>query len=285
MNGLVQVNAMETCRIAREHGQSQFSVALAVNTLRRLILSMGVGPRMTPVGLLRAMSVGSAALISTVLFVIGPAFAESRNLAPGFTNLPASTRVVLMPVDIELFSISAGGVAEPKADWTQAASNNFKSALLKKQGALGVALSELTESDADAFTEINALHGAVARAIAIHHFGSSVFKLPTKEGKLDWSLGEEVNVIKAKTGADYALFCWIRDSYSSKERVAAMVVMAMLGVGIGGGVQTGYASLVDLNTGRILWFNRLSRGHGDLREEDRARETANALLENFPVAK
>jgi hypothetical protein len=49
-------------------------------------------------------------------------------------------------------------------------------------------------------------------------------------------------------------------------------------------MQVGYASLVDLNTGQILWFNRLVRGSGDLREADKATETLDALLANFPAA-
>jgi hypothetical protein len=52
-----------------------------------------------------------------------------------------------------------------------------------------------------------------------------------------------------------------------------------------GGLQTGYASLVDLNTGRVRWFNRLARGSGDLREADKAADTIEALLEQFPVTK
>ncbi|HUO43692.1 MAG TPA: hypothetical protein VMT94_02120 [Burkholderiales bacterium] len=216
---------------------------------------------------------------------IGVARAQPDNLAPGFTNLPKGARIVLMPADVELFSLSAGGVVEPKADWTEAAIKNLRTAFNEKQKTFGVVFSDLTDEQADEFAEINALHGAVARAIDIHHFGSSSFHLPTKEGKLDWSLGDEVSVIKSKTGADYALFSWIRDSYASGERVATMMFMAMLGVGLTGGMQVGYASLVDLNTGQVLWFNRLQRGTGDLREEDKAADTLNALLKDFPVAK
>ena len=142
---------------------------------------------------------------------------------------------------------------------------------------------DLSEKDADALAEINTLHAAIAQSIALHHFGP--LALPTKEGKLDWSLGESVSSIKRVTGADYALFSWVRDSYASDERVAMMVVMALLGVGIVGGAQVGYASLVDLNTGQVLWFNRLLRVSGDLREPAKATETLNALLEDFPVTK
>jgi hypothetical protein len=38
-----------------------------------------------------------------------------------------------------------------------------------------------------------------------------------------------------------------------------------LKTGIMGGVQSGFASLVDLRTGDIVWFNQLGRATGDLR--------------------
>jgi hypothetical protein len=50
-------------------------------------------------------------------------------------------------------------------------------------------------------------------------------------------------------------------------------------------MQTGYASLVDLSTGRVVWFNQLLRGSGDLRDEENAAETIEALLREFPVSK
>ena len=210
---------------------------------------------------------------------------QEKNLAPGFKALPVNAKVVLMPTDIELFSISAGGVAEPRADWTDAATKHFKNALLEKKKKLGVISIELTEKDADEFAEINELHGAIARSIAAHHFGPGFLNLPTKEGKLDWSMGEAVLPVRQKTGADYALFTWVRDSYTSAERVATMIALAILGVGVGGGVQTGYASLVDLNTGQVVWFNRLVRASGDLREVTPAAESLESLLDKFPQAK
>ena len=161
----------------------------------------------------------------------------------------------------------------------------MKSALLARKSSLRAASLELDERDADDFAEVNALHAAIARSIAFHHFGPNNFRLPTKEGRLDWSMGEAVKPLKARTGADYALFTWMRDSYVSGERVAAVVIMALFGIAMApGGMQVGYASLVDLNTGQILWFNRLVRGSGDLREADKATETLDALLANFPAA-
>ena len=50
-----------------------------------------------------------------------------------------------------------------------------------------------------------------------------------------------------------------------------------------GGFQIGFASLVDLKTGEIVWFNRLIRGAGDLREAEKAEGTMKLLLKDFPV--
>ena len=61
-----------------------------------------------------------------------------------------------------------------------------------------------------------------------------------------------------------------------------MVALALLGAISLGGEQVGYASLVDLNTGRVVWFNKLDRLWGDLREPEAAVETVDALLKGFP---
>jgi hypothetical protein len=230
----------------------------------------------------------SLRLLTVLALVFSPALAgaQSMNLAPGFSSLPKDAMVVLMPLDIELFSISAGGIREPRADWTEAALGHFRRAAQAHKENLGLRTTHLPEAAEDELAEVNALHAAVAGAIAMHHF--SYPKLPTKDGKLEWSLGDAVAPIRKATGARYALFSWVRDSYASSERKAVMIVSFVLfgpnGVGAGG-YQVAYASLVDLESGRVVWFNRLSRAGGDLREAAAAAETVDALLQDFPVAK
>src|SRR5690348_3412396 len=146
--------------------------------------------------------------------------AQAPSLAPGFTAIPKGAKVAVMPLDIEIFSISAGGVLEPREDWTQAATKNFKAALDKRRGTLGLNTIYISEKDADDYTELNGLHAAVARAIELHHFGPESLHLPTKNGQLDWSLGPSAQAVKKATGADYAIFSWVRDSHASEERKA-----------------------------------------------------------------
>lgn len=208
--------------------------------------------------------------------------ASSRQLAPGFTQRSADSRLLILPADMELYSMSAGGVVEPRADWTDAAQKHFLAALVAQRKTLGPRVTVLDAAQAEDFFEIVSLHRAVADAIALHHSRGGLLALATKGEKLDWSLGDAVQPLREKTGADYALFTWMRDSYASSERKAAMVALALLGAISTGGEQVGYASLVDLRTGRVVWFNRLDRMAGDLREAEPAVETVQSLLKGFP---
>ena len=62
-----------------------------------------------------------------------------------------------------------------------------------------------------------------------------------------------------------------------------MIGAAILGVGITGGQQVAFASLVDLNTGNIVWFNLLQSSSGDLRTPDASRKVIASLLKDIPL--
>lgn len=225
-----------------------------------------------------------AGVAAFALLAAGAAQAQPnpKNIAPGFPGLSKADQVLVMPPDVELFSLGAGGVAEPKADWTASAREHIKTALAQRKKAMGVTSTDASEAMADEFSEQAALHAAVAGSIALHHSVGGIWSLPTKAGALNWSFGDAMTPLAAKTGARYGLFVWVRDSYASAERKAAMVFLAMAGIGITGGIQVGYASLVDLKTGQVIWFNQMARGTGDLREAAPAKESIDALMAGFP---
>lgn len=77
-------------------------------------------------------------ILITWLIAAAAGATESRNLAPGFTALAKGTPLLVMQPDIELFSISGGGVVEPKADWTEQAHKHIHDALNRKTAALGL---------------------------------------------------------------------------------------------------------------------------------------------------
>jgi hypothetical protein len=139
------------------------------------------------------------------------------------------------------------------------------------------------EAERSADDRLVKLHDAVGAAIILHKYVPAFQQLPTKEGKFDWSLGAGAKRLRDRTGADYALFVVLRDSYASPGRAAAIVGAVLLHVIIPGGQQVGFASLVDLATGDIVWFNRLIDPAGDLRQADPARWAVRNLLAGLPL--
>jgi predicted Zn-dependent protease len=71
----------------------------------------------------------------------------SKQLAPGFTHLQADDKLLLMPIDVELYSIGAGGIPEPRADWSAKALANLAQAIQERRKAARVGVVELTADE------------------------------------------------------------------------------------------------------------------------------------------
>ena len=205
----------------------------------------------------------------------------------GVPTPAASSQVLLMPMDVELSELTAGGLVEPNAAWTQAGAGNVAQAVA---GVLNDAQRPFRDYQPDQqpaervqiHTQVVKLHEAVGRTILTHKYRPEL-ELPTKEGLFDWTLGEGATALRQDTDADYALFVYFRDSFSSPGRKALIFAAALFGVGVPGGVQTGFASLVDLRTGNIVWFNTHLSGEADLREAESATTSTQALLTGLPL--
>ena len=82
----------------------------------------------------------------------------------------------------------------------------------------------------------------------------------------------------------YALFVRVKGSYSSGGRAAMMVGMAMLGAAVPMGGQTIQASLVDLKTGQVVWYNFMVVPAGtDIRTAEGAGAAVNILTTKLPL--
>lgn len=196
----------------------------------------------------------------------------------------AGQRIVVLAPDVVLSEFTAGGLIVPNAEWTEKAQGLVKAEVqrvLASSNANVLYASDLNVPGTESETEVQLvkLHEIVGATI----MGSRLAPIPTKKDVFDWSLGPDSKALQEEYGADYGLFLFVRDSYSTAGRVALNVFMAILGGPIQGGQQAGYASLVDLTTGEIVWFNFLGRKSGDLREAAPAAETVDLLLANFPT--
>ncbi|NIP46946.1 MAG: hypothetical protein GWN21_11895 [Gammaproteobacteria bacterium] len=195
--------------------------------------------------------------------------------------------VLLMPPDVELSELTVGGLVEPNAEWTAQGLSNVNQALADRMRRRKAAMIPYDAPVGDAgrahdHQQIMKLHRAVGVSIIQHKYFEPLV-LPTKKDVFDWGLGPDVQMLREEYNAQYALFVYLRDSYSSPGRVAMMVAMTVFGYGMPGGAQTGFASLVDLGSGEVVWFNLLLRTTGDLRSPEPAREAIDALLAGFPL--
>lgn len=195
-------------------------------------------------------------------------------------------KVVVMPMDVELSLLTASGLTEPKAEWTESAIAFMNAGLKQRLGKSDdkVIFYKSTATDAqNSLLQLEKLHQATGYSILTHDL---MMPLPSKKIDTDpRTLGPAAIELRKETGADYGLFIFVRDTYTSGGRAALMFFAAAAGVGIQGGTQVGFASLVDLKTGNIVWFNRLISGSGDLRNEADADKTITNLLAGFPLNK
>jgi len=228
----------------------------------------------------------TGAILGFVLLVVSGCQTTAVHTRTKLPPEPEKRRIVLLPPDVELSVLHAGGTNEVNAEWTRLARKHLSENLSARFKKVKARLIERKETAADFGNDTREiqllkLHEAVGGSILVHQRVGPLL-LPTKGGTFDWSLGPEAKYLKDKYGADYALFVFVRDSYASSGRVAAMIFAAALGVGIQGGVQVGFSSLIDINTGEVVWFNHVARAQGDLRTAEGADETIGVLLSSFP---
>ncbi len=232
-----------------------------------------------------------AAVAAALLFVPAAAFAQERHaVRPGFEF--AKDRPVTIAVfrpDVHVGTLTTGGVDEANADWTAKARGLIADALRANDKVAGANIVFPTEPEGDDgayLAEYRALFTAVAGAIEAHKLFPGN-RLPTKKEAFDWTLGEGTARIGQMANADYALFIFTHDAYGSSGRKAVQA-LGMLGCLIGAcvlvqaGVHVGYAGLVDLKTGDVMWFNADPQMGGDVREVDGASKRVMQLLDGLP---
>lgn len=212
-----------------------------------------------------------------------------------FTPPEGDYRLLVLRPDVTVSELTTGGVEQPRADWSQEARANIVAALKAQQAGRGGRLL-IAETRADVpgtssgeVADIERLNDVVDESIVLHKY-EGVY-LPTKRRRdLDYTLGEDAVAFGRKTGFDYMLFLHAEDDRASKGRTALQLVgIAGCFIGFcapsGGQGQLAYASLVDLHTGQVVWFNVVEIGSdlpgvtfGDIRTPGGAAQLVERLL-------
>lgn len=230
--------------------------------------------------------------LSLILLIVAlqhnPASAQEKGaVRPGFSAemLNGQTILLLRPT-VWVGSQAAGGTASPNADWTNSARLFMADELKKRQSLFSTQIvmePDLVGEDATLFSRYKALFATVASSV-IHYQFFKGNRLPTRKNKpFEWTLGSGTKRIADLTGARYGLFIYTRDEYGSTGRKLLQFFAAgFVGIGIKSGEHNGYAGLVDLHTGDLVWLNADFEMGGDVRTPDGMNKRVNQLLEDFP---
>lgn len=232
-----------------------------------------------------------AAIAGLCGFVSGPAMAQDRSAVKQGFELPthSNKRILVFRPAVSVGGQSMAGMFEPNADWTEKAKANIQRALEMRQAELGntiIMAPEAYGEQARDLQEHMALFAAVSQAVIEYQFFAGN-RLPTKKREnkaqvFDWSLGQGVAKLPGAQDADYGLFIFDKDAYGSTGRKVLQVFAAMGGVSVISGEHKGYAGLIDLRTGDLLWLNADVQMGGDVRDAEGAKKRVGELLKKFP---
>ena len=210
------------------------------------------------------------------------AFAESPE-----TRAPK--KVILLPADITVGEMSAGGLVEKVDDWSKSANvavDQAVKAYLKERNELKlVELPVLTKDEQERMEQHRALYDQVAGAAFIYQGVG----WEHKRERFDYTLGTGLQFLKQRTGADAAVFVIGQDQVSTGGRKT----LAFLGAAFGVGIQLGYsfltAGVVDLNTGDVLWLDYVVKPEDplglfskDMRKDEGASQMVRSVFANYP---
>lgn len=223
--------------------------------------------------------------------IVSPVSAQEKGaVRPGFsTESLAAQKILLFRPAVWVGEQSTGGVKEPNADWTQQARDLLGKELSQRRGDF---LNDVIDEpdfygeSAALVAEHRSLFKSVAGSVITYQFFAGN-RLPTRKNKpFEWTLGGEMKGISEQTGARYGLFILIEDQYGSVGRkVFQFLAAGLVGVSVQSGVHMGYAGLVDLQTGDLVWLNADGAMGGDVRTPDGMQKRVSQLLEDFPGLK
>ena len=178
-------------------------------------------------------------------------------------------KLTLVTADIEILKISDNAIRDTDAHWSLKAVENIKAAFSKLMNVSGNEYIEnniLFDTSTDDLWEIVSLQQLINSSILSH----AQFPLPSKQ-EFDWSLGEDGELLKSTSGADYGFFLYFRSGFRRSDNLIEY--------------QSGIVSLVDFSNGRTVWFNATTDLKGDVRDPDMVLITILELLTGFPKLK
>ncbi|MEO0464171.1 MAG: hypothetical protein AAF127_13655 [Pseudomonadota bacterium] len=211
---------------------------------------------------------------------------EKTGVRDGFELKPGTARILFLAPNIRVGAQSTGGLFEPNADWTAQARENINVALEQALRNLGNEITRADETANPAVDELQPyrhLFGAVSGSAMEYQFFRGN-RLPTKKRNksFSWTVGPAISELAAVQGYDYVLFITTRDAYGSTGRKLLQMAAMFANIPVTSGEHVGYAGLVEVKTGNLVWLNADMAMGGDPRKPEGAEKRVRQLLEGFP---
>jgi hypothetical protein len=206
---------------------------------------------------------------------------------PDLARRTQAVRVVgLLPPDIKIYELSAGGDTELRDDWSAAGREAVLKALGDAFKDRGVAIKPLTvDKDMQAsLDDLTALYRAVSYSIVEHTYKHPPFQ--SKLENFDYSVGPIDDALR-KQPADAFLIVYGIDEISTAGRKALRGVGLVLGSVTGQPVPSQGTTALNIalldRSGAVLWYKIAGDDGGyDLRDGKSARKFVQRLVTDFP---
>lgn len=199
-------------------------------------------------------------------------------------------RIVVVPPQVQMYEVSAGGVPERVKPWSDAAAAAVRTSIGAALARDGLELIDMPRLDAAAQERLDrhlAMFRRVGDAIAfVQDSHDAVWE--ARRASLDFSIGDGLAGLGRMLDADGFLFVDGVDFISTPGR---RVVFALTTLAFGLPVVplgTAYlqAGIVEAASGDVLWFGRDYRfAAGDLREAETAQRLAAQVFAGYGVGK
>lgn len=211
---------------------------------------------------------------------VNPALLQSPEARP--------KKVVLLPPQVFVFELSAGGVPTRMGDWEATARDNLTSAanrLARESGLFElVPTPQLAAADLDQLEAHIGLYDRVAQSVFVYGRGEEA-AWAHKKNEFDYTVGPGLAFLREQTGADAALIVLGSDYISSGGRKAAFIVGLALGIVMPLGQSFMSAGVIDLATGDVQWMSFDASVSMDSRNPADVDGLMRALYQTWPGAK
>lgn len=195
-------------------------------------------------------------------------------------------KVVILPVNVEVIEVTAGGVKEEVPEWSVTAGDNviksLSAAIKKAPGLKEVKARNFKGKTAKMVSEHLALYKLVvntATDVGWKH----------KIRRFDYGIGSGLEKLRKMTGADAAILVYGRDHVSTAGRKTKAVLsyIPIINIFTGNTPELGdsfvHVGIVDLKTGDLLWMNSEYRDDSsDLRNAGDTTEIVDTVFEWYP---